>query len=176
MVLFDISNLFYGNRIKPGTFTLVDNNLSNSAGKIGITLKDDGFGSLFRADCSTPFASGSSVGNVFYDNGLALICDPSLYFFGENEFTCSFIGERGIHVFKANLYANPLELVSSSNPGWSESLSASNSISDYDKRYVYISDLYTHDENLNVLTRTRLSSPVLKRSSDKLKFKISIDF
>ena len=51
IVIFNIPNLFYGNRIEPGTFTLTDENLSGSAGKVSITLKDDGQGSLYRADC-----------------------------------------------------------------------------------------------------------------------------
>jgi len=176
VVIFDISNLFYGNKIAPGTFTITDNNISNSFGKIGMTLKDDGFGSLYRADCSGSQALSNCVGNIFYDNGIVLIKNPSLYWFGENGFECTFNGERNIHVMKADLYANPLELVSSSNPNWNRDLQASNNASDFDKRYVYITDLYLHDDNLNVIARTKLAAPVLKRSSDRLKFVIKMDY
>jgi hypothetical protein len=176
VVIFDISNLFYGNKIAPGTFTITDNNVSNSFGKIGMTLKDDGFGSLYRADCSGSQALSNCVGNIFYDNGLVLIKNPSLYWFGENGFECTFNGERNIHVMKADLYANPLELVSSSNPSWNRDLEATDFASDFDKRYVYITDLYLHDDNLNVIARTKLAQPVLKRSGDRLKFSIKIDF
>jgi hypothetical protein len=176
VVMFDISNLFYGNKIKQGTFVITDNDLSNSSGKMSITLKDDGYGSLYRADAVSSLAVGNSVGNIFYDNGIVIINNPSLYFFGKNGFECSFTGERNIHVQKMDLYANPLELVSSSNPGWSPALSASNATDDFDKRYVYITDIYIHDENLNVLARTKLSSPVLKRSGDKLKFTVKLDY
>lgn len=176
VVIFDISNLFYGNKIAPNTFTITDTNVSNSYGKVAITLKDDGFGSLYRADCSGPQAQYNSVGNIFYDNGIVLIKNPSLYWFGENEFECSFQGERNIHVMKADLYANPLELVSSSNPSWNRDLEASDNASDFDKRYVYITDLYLHDDNLNVIAKTKMAQPVLKRSGDRLKFSIKIDF
>jgi hypothetical protein len=176
VVLFDISNLFYGNKIIPGTFVLTDNNLTNSAGKISITLKDDGFGSLYRADSDGTLAVNNSVGNIFYDNGIAIVYNPSLYFFGENGFECTFKGERNIHTLKTDLYANPLELVSSSNPSWSPSLSASNSADDFDKRYVYITDLYLHDDNLNVIARTKISQPIMKRTTDRYKFSIKIDF
>ena len=176
VVIFDISNLFYGNKIAPSTFTITDTNVSNSYGKIGITLKDDGFGSLYRADCSGSQAQYNSVGNIFYDNGIVLIKNPSLYWFGQNGFECTFQGERNIHVMKADLYANPLELVSSSNPSWNRDLEATDFASDFDKRYVYITDLYLHDENLNVIAKTKLAQPVLKRSGDKLKFSIKIDF
>lgn len=176
VVVFDISNLFYGDKLSPGSLTLTDSNMSNSFGKINMTLKDDGFGCLYRADASGSLALNNCVGNVFYDNGLILIQNPSLYWFGENGFECSFKGERNIHVQKMDLYANPLELVSSSNPGWNTSLQASDSLQDYDKRYVYITDLYIHDSNLNVLTRTKLAQPVLKRTGDRLKFSVKIDF
>ena len=176
VVIFDISNLFYGNRITPGTFTIVDANLSNSYGKIAMTLKDDGFGNIYRADTTGSKATNNSVGNIFYDHGLVLIKNPSLYWFGENGFGCSFQGERNIHVMKADLYADSLQLVSSSNPGWSKSLQATNDIDDYDKRYVYITDLYLHDDNLNVIARTKLAQPVLKRTGERLKFTTKIDF
>ena len=174
--MFDISNLFYGNKIKPGTFVLRDMDVSNSYGKLGMTLRDDGFGSLYRADSTGSWAINNSVGNIFYDNGVVLLKNPSLYFFGKNQFECSFTGERNIHVMKADLYANPLELVSSSNPSWNPSLKASNNLDDPDKRYVYITDLYLHDDNLNVIARTKLASPVLKKTSEKLVFHVKLDF
>lgn len=178
VVMFDISNLFYGNKIKPGTFVLSDSDLSNSYGKVAITLKDDGFGSLYRADSveGSVLAQSNCVGNIFYDNGIVLIQNPSLYWFGQNGFSCSFQGERNVHVMKSRLYANPLELVSSSNPSWNSTLQASDAVSDFDKRYVYITDLYIHDDNLNVIAKTKMAQNVLKRTGDKLVFDVKIDF
>jgi hypothetical protein len=177
VVLFDISNLFYGNRVLPGSFTITDSSLSNSCGKVGITLKDDGYGSLYRADSvDGNYATNNSVGNIFYDNGVVLIKNPSLYFFGETGFSCSFKGDRNIHVQKMDLYANPLELVSSSNPGWSPTLGASNTADSFDNQYVYITDIYIHDSDLNVIARTKLAQPVQKRTGDKLKFVTKFDW
>jgi hypothetical protein len=177
VTMFDISTLFYGNKIKPTSFTITDSDLSNSGGKVGITLKDDGYGSLYRADSlGGTLAVNNSVGNIFYDNGLVLIKNPSLYFFGKNGFSCTFEGERNVHVLKMDLYANPLELVSSSNPSWSTALEASDLIGDYDKRYVYITDLYIHDDNLNIIAKSKLASPILKRTGERLVFSVKIDF
>lgn len=176
VVMFDISNLFYGNKIKPGTLTITDSSLSCSFGKVNITLKDDGFGSLYRADSTGSLAAYNSVGNVFYDNGIVLINNPSLYWFGQTGFNCHFEGERNIHVMQANLYANALELVSSSNPTWSDALSASNSITDFDTRYVYITDLLLHDDSLNVIARTKTAQPIMKRTGERLKFCTKMDF
>ena len=175
-VMFNASSLFYGNRIKPGTLSITDCNISNSAGKVGMTLRDDGYGSLYRADGTGSHATWNSVGNVFYDNGIVLLKNPSLYFFGETGFSCSFQGERNIHVLKLDMYANPLELVSSSNPSWSSALSASLNTSDFDNRYVYITDLYVHDDNLNVIMKTKMAQPVLKRTGEKLKFSTKLDW
>ena len=176
MLFRSVSSLFYGDKIAPGTLTLTDNNLANSYGKVKITLRDDGSGNLYRANSDGTLATNNSVGNVFYDHGLVLIKNPSLYWFGENEFSCSFKGERNIHVQKMDLYANPLELVSSSNPSWQPSLKASNNIDEFDKRYVYITDIFLHDENLNVVMKTKLAQPLLKSSGDRYKMTIKMDF
>lgn len=175
-VMFNISTLFYGNKIKPGTLSITDSNISNSAGKVGMTLRDDGYGSIYRADSTGSHATWNSVGNVFYDNGIVLLKNPSLYFFGETAFSCSFQGERNIHVLKLDMYANPLELVSSSNPSWSSALSASLSTDDFDNRYVYITDLYVHDDNLNVIMKTKMAQPIMKRTGEKLKFSAKLDY
>lgn len=177
VVMFDISNLFYGDRILPGHFSLTDNNLSCSSGQISMTLKDDGFGSLYRSDWSGSLAKGCSVGNVFYEHGVVMLKHPSLYHFGKNGFDVRFRGERNVYTVKYNMYANPLQLISSSNSSWSSALQVDdNPNMNLDERYVYITDLYVHDENLNVIARSKVSQPVLKRASDKLKFRVGVDW
>jgi hypothetical protein len=75
------------------------------------------------------------------------------------------------------MYANPLQLISSSNSSWSSALQVDdNPNMNLDERYVYITDLYVHDENLNVIARSKVSQPVLKRASDKLKFRVGVDW
>jgi hypothetical protein len=177
VVLFDISNLFYGDRILPGHFSITDNNVSCSSGQLSMTLKDDGFGSLYRSDWSGSLAKRCSVGNVFYEHGIVMIKHPSLYHFGKNGFDVRFRGERNVYTVKYNMYANPLQLISSSNSSWAPDLQVDNNPNmNLDERYVYITDLYVHDENLNVIGKSRLSQPTLKRASDKLKFRVGIDW
>ena len=50
--------MYYGNKISAETLELYDNNLTGSEGKIKIRIKDDGAGSLYRADCKTKHARG----------------------------------------------------------------------------------------------------------------------
>lgn len=180
IVLFDISDLYYGKHIKQNSFTVQDSGLSGSFDTITITLKDDGFGNLYRCDTSSKPATWNSVGNLFYNEGVAIIKTPHLYFFGEKQYKMDFNGVRNIHVMTINAMANPLMLVSSSNPGWQNGVIDANlgtiPSSNADERYVFVTGLNIHDENLNVIMRTKIAQPVVKNSSDKMLFKVKIDF
>lgn len=177
VVLFDVSNLFYGNQIKPGSFSLEETTLSASDGKFGFKLKDDGLGNLYRADADGQHATWSTVGNIFYNEGVILIKSPQLYFFGETDFTMNFKGMQNIHVLTINAYARPMQLISSSNPSYmSGAVDAELANNTDTSRYVYITHVNLHDDNLNVIARTAVAQPILKRSGDKLLFKIKMDF
>jgi hypothetical protein len=175
VVIFDISNLYYGNRIKPNTFTICDTSLSCSGGKVRITLRDDGEGNLYRSDASGSNADWSTVGNVFYNEGMVLIKNPHLFFFGKEQFDMSFQGEQTTHVLTVNVSARPYLQVSSSNPSYLP-ISASDMANDTDKRFVYITGINIHDDNLNVISRTSLAQPIVCRTADKMLFKVRTDF
>jgi hypothetical protein len=175
IVIFNIPNLFYGNRIQPGTFTLTDEDLSGSMGKISITLKDDGQGSLYRADCLTEQATYNSVGNIFYDEGIVLIKSPHLSLFGKNQFRASFNGDQNTHVMAINVPCQPGLINSSSNPGF-KVLSASLNANDVNSDFVYITGIYFHDDNMNVIMKANLAQPVVKRDEDEFLFRAKLDF
>jgi len=176
VVFFDISNMFYGNQIKPGTFTLRDIAISGSEGKMNILIKDDGRGNLYRADASTFCASWNSIGNIFYNEGIVVIKTPHLPFFGKDQFEINFQGVQNIHTLKFNLLARSKALIASHNATYDSSLSASFSPSNPDQRYVYITGINIHDENLNVITRTNLAQPLLKRFGDKMMFHVKLNY
>lgn len=183
VVIIDISNMFYGMSIKPKSLILKDSSLKYS--NLGITLKDDGRGNIYRADSKPrtnstfyPHATWSSVGNIFYDEGLIVIKSPQLFFFGEEQFEIEFKGEQNIHVMTINALAKPMTQTSSSNPSYIDS-----SVPSYqylanqtDNKQVYITGINVHDENLNVILRTKLAQPVLKKSGDKIMFKQKLDW
>lgn len=178
VTFFDISNLFYGSRILPGTFELKDINLSGSAGKLSILLKDDGFGNIYRADSQPPHALWNSVGNIFYNEGVVVIKSPHLYFFGKEKFEMSFKGEYQMHSLKYEILAPSSLLNSSSNPSYAplkETIRASSDPIDNDV-FVYISGMNLHDENLNVVAKAVLAQPVIKRENEKILFKVAFDF
>lgn len=175
VVFFDISNLFYGKQIKPETFVISDFDLSCSQERIQITLRDNGLGNLYRADSSGTLATWNSVGNIFYNEGVAVIKSPHLFFFGKEAFSSEFNGINNVHVLKINAVAKSYEVTSSSNPSYLP-VSASDMANDEDTKFVYIDEVLLHDDNMNVIARTKIAQPVVKRTSDKITFNIKCDF
>jgi len=175
VVFFDVSNLFYGNRIKPGTFKIANTAITQSGGALNIQIKDDGYGNLYRADASSSLATWASIGNIFYDEGLVVIKHPNLFFFGDNQFDVSFKGEQNLHVFTVNAFAKAMHETSSSNPSYVD-FSINDLANDQDTKAVYITQVLIMDEDLNVIIRSQLAAPFLKRSSDKILFKTKIDY
>lgn len=181
VAIFDISNLFYGMQIKPGTLVLTDTQLSGSDTKLSMILKDDSLGNLYRSDCLGTQATWNSVGNIFYNEGLIIINSPQLFFFGKDGFDISFKGIQNIHTLTINAFAKSMQLMSSSNPTYStfdfsQDTENQNLANEPDKKYVFLTSVNIHDENLNVIMRTHFAQPIKKRSKDKILIKNSIDF
>ena len=175
IVFFDISNIFYDHNIEPLSVVITDSQLSGSE-KISITLKDDGNGNLYRDNTTGEAATWNSVGNVFYNEGIIVIKHPSLFFFGENQFELTFKGRHNIHVMSIDCKANSGMVTKSSNPTFSDEYLASSNANEYDQKYVWISDILLHDENLNVVARTKLAQPFQKKWGDKVLFKVKLDW
>jgi hypothetical protein len=173
ITFFDISNLFYGMKIKPGSFVISDSSVSGS--NVSITLKDNGNGSLYRENSTNTGPVWSSVGTIFYDEGLIAIKNPHINFFGKNSFEMSFEGEQNVHVQKIDILAQSNQLNSSSNPNFNI-LSASTSPTDIDPEFVYISSINFHDDNMNVVMKTNLAQPIMKRHGERIMFRIKHDW
>ncbi len=172
---FDISTLFYGQRIKPGSLEIIDDNLSGSFGVLSMKLKDDGYGNIYRADAHSPHAKWNSVGAVFYDEGIVMIKSPMLALFGKDHFKINFRGEQDVHVLNTDIVAGAGLVTSSSNPNYLV-VSASADANDKDSQFVAISGINFHDDNLNVIMRSKFAQPVIKRSGDKILFRTKLDF
>lgn len=175
VTLFNVSNLYYGKRIMPGSFTLVDAGLSGSRGRIPITLKDDGMGGLHRADCASTASAWNSVGTVYYDEGIVVIRSPHLFFFGQDGFEVAFRGEQSVHVLGINALAPAGMLNSSSNPAY-RPVSASLETADFDTKFTYISGIDFFDDNLNVIAKAQLAQPIEKRIGQQIRFRLKYDF
>ena len=175
VTLFNIPSLYYGERIHPGTLTVKDLDVSGSNKRMSITVKDDGRGSLYRADALTPHAKWASIGNVFYDEGLVLYKTPHPPYFGKSAYSLDFKGEQTTHVMSLSVPCERETFTSSSNPTY-RVMSASNDAKDKDNPFVYITDINIHDDNLNIIMKASLAQPVVKRETDSFSFRIKKDF
>ena len=175
VVMFDVSNIFYGTRILPGSLVLSEPWMTGSAGAVPMTLRDDGQGGLYRADSLGKPATWSSVGTVFYNEGLVVLKSPQLALFGSDGFTVSFKGERPVHVMRIDAVAPANQLNSSSNPTF-QSLRPSGNPNDPDDGFVYLTGVNFHDENMNIVMRTQLAQPVTKRHGDRIMIRVRCDF
>jgi hypothetical protein len=175
VTIFELSSIFYGSRIMPGSVVITDSAITGSDARMSITLRDDGFGGLHRADSASPWATWNTVGSVHYDEGLLVVKSPHLAMFGKDGFSISFKGERPIHVMRIDALAPANQLNSSSNPAYVPLRPSSNQ-NDPDTGFVYVTGINFHDENLNVVARTQLAQPMKKRFGDRISFKVKLDF
>jgi hypothetical protein len=178
VVFFDISNLFYGERIKPGSFVISDTRVSGSNGRVGMRLQDDGNGGLFRAQSSTKRAQWNHIGNIFYEEGIILIKSPAIPFFGMEGFDIEFEGEKTINAMKLNVLVDATSYNTSSNPSWTNTMSASFNVNrdPENQKFVTISGVNFHDENLNVVMRAQLAQPIVKRPGDRYLIRVRYDY
>lgn len=175
IAIFDVSKLYYGERIKPGSFEIKDTSLTGSGGQVGVALKDNGFGSLYRADAGTSHATWNSVGNIFYDEGIVVVKSPNIPLFGKDQFSISLKGEREVHAMKVHVIAPAASLNSSSNPSYIP-VSASLNANETNPEFVAITGINFHDDNLNVIMKTKFAQPVIKRTDDRVMFRSKLDF
>ena len=175
VTIFDITNLSYGNCIQKNTFSLYDSSLRGSDGKVNMTLKDNGRGSLYRADCLTKHATWNNVGNVFYDEGIAIVKAPTIPHFGKDQFELNLKGTQNLHVMTIDAKAKKGYINKSTNSSYLP-VSASFDINNPDNNFVYISGINYHDENLNVIMRTNLTQPIKKKEEDEFVFRTKFDW
>jgi hypothetical protein len=173
-VFFNIPNIFYGKRIKPGTLTIRDPGMTGSYGRVVMTLRDDGFGSLYRADSPNPNKL-HSVGNVFYEDGIIAIKSPHLFSFGSGSFEIGFEGTQ--EIFNREMYVEaPAGLINSSSNATFKKLAPTDDANETADEFVYITQILLHDKDMNVVGRANVSQPIKKRPTDSITFKLKKDY
>jgi len=175
MTVFDISNLYYGNTIAPGSFEIFDNSVTGSGGIVKIKLKDNEHGSLYRADCLTKQATWNNVGDIYYNEGLVLIKSPHMSFYCKDRTEISLTGEQNLHTLIMNI---PVEtgLVNSSSNATFKSMPPSENINDADKETVYITGVNIHDNNFNIIMKAQFAQPIIKADDDEFIIRLKQDF
>ena len=173
--LFDISNLYYGNQITENTFEIFDNNLTGSQGKIKVKLKDNGAGSLYRADCKTTHATWNNVGDIFYHEGIVVVKTPHLPYYCKDRTDITFKGDQNIHTLIMNIPCEKSLINSSSNKTYIAQPPTDN-VSDRELSTIYISSVNIHDDNFNVIMRANFSQPIPKTEEDEFIIRLKQDF
>ena len=174
VTIIEFNSLYYGSRIVPGTFTLTDESYFESGGLL-FTLKDDGVGGIHRSNCLSTVATNNKVGNIFYEQGLIIILSPHMYLFGLDAFTASFRGEHKKFIKSISVKAEQGAINLSRNPSFKK-FSPTQSLTETDDEFVYITGVNIHDKNFNVVMRAKLAQPVQKRDSDEYMFRLRYDF
>ena len=175
VVFFDASNLFYGNKIDPGSYTLTDPNVTGSGGRVRITLKDNKHGSLYRADCTGSHPNWSSVGTLLYDEGLAVVKAPTIPLFGKDKFDISLTGQQHVYVLQMNIPAEAGSLALSDNPTY-KPLTPSDLDADQNELFTYITNVNLLDENLNIICKSNFAQAIVKREDDRFMVRVRLDF
>ena len=175
VTFFDASNLFYGQWIEPGSFSVTDSSLTGSAGRVSMNVRDNGYGVLYRADSLSPHATWSSVGSILYEEGISVITDPTAVLFGQDQFEVSLKGRRPIFVKEINVLAPAGAINSSSNPDW-KPLKPTDYENETADKFVYITQVNLHDDNFNIIGKANFAQPIVKRSDDKYLIRIKMDY
>ncbi len=168
-----IPQLYYGRRIKPGSLKLSSHLYNNNQAQI--ELRDNGYGVLYRHQASGSIADWNKVGDVFYGEGLIYIRHPSLYGFSDSDMTLEFKSESQVNVFETSIPCVSAQFNSSSNPNYNK-LRPSLNDNETAEDFVYISTVYLHDNNLNVVGKAKLAQPVIKRPDNKYLFRVKLDY
>lgn len=175
VTFFDASNLFYGRRITYGSFAVTDSSLTGSDGRISMTLKDNSNGGLYRADADSAHATWSKVGSIVYDEGVSVVTDPTAIFFGQDQFEATMQGIRPLFVKAVNVLAPAGSVNSSSNPNFIP-LRPTDNENETANKFVYITHVNLHDDNLNIIGKATLAQPLVKRDDDKYLVRLKMDY
>ena len=175
VTILDISNLYYGNKIHPTSFQFYEKNLTGSDGRVKITLKDNGRGSLYRADAKTLNAKWNNVGNLLYDEGMAIVKSPHLFFIGKDLLDVSFKGEQNLHTMMIDVPVYTEMFDSSSNPTFT-SVTPSAGANDVDIETLYVTTVNIHDDNFNIIMKANFAQPIFKTEEDEFIIRLKEDF
>lgn len=169
-VNFSVPQIYYANKIKPGT--LVIKSPVNSFGKT-ITIVDNE-GALYRKD-SLSDNLPTKVGHVDYSNGLICIFSPYLSNISIDSFDISFEGLKNLHVMQFDVPC-PTGIANVSQHPRYKDLKPTNNSNEASGKMTYISSVYLHDENLNIIGKANLAQPLQKRETDSFLFRLKLDF
>ena len=122
--ILSIPQKYFGEKIKPKSFKLVDNSTSKE-----VTIQDDGRGNLYSVGNSdsqsttSPSSSDNYIGNIFYNHGIATITDTGSYSSSinytdvtTNNYTLEFSSTQTVYTYEYTITIQPNEFNYTMNP------------------------------------------------------------
>ena len=176
ITFIDIPTKFYDKKILKRNVCFKDTSFITN---FSFTLKDNGLGVIHRADCKSKVADWNYVGHIFYNEGIASLNNPTLSYFSdttESDFEIEFKAESFMHVKEINVPADAGIINNSQNVSYDVNLRHNEAAFNSEESFVYITDINLHDENFNIVARTKLARPIPKKDSDKMIFKLKMDY
>ena len=167
---YAVPQIYYGNRIHPETIELTFT--LNEDGKRIVVRDYDG--SLYRMN-TTDDSPKCKVGHVDYGNGIICLISPLLTSNALDNFELKLQGEKNLHVMQIDVPCPAGVANKSEHPSY-KPLKATSNANESDKTVTYISSIYLHDENLNIIGKVNLAQPVQKREEDSFIFRVKVDF
>jgi len=168
--IISVPQIYYGNRIQPDSVELKF--ILNEQGK-EITIVDFE-GTLYRKDLGLDHIK-SKVGHIDYANGVICIFSPLLTSLGLDNFDLKLKGEKNLHVMQIDIPCPAGVANKSQHPSYKK-LRPSANANETDSNLTYISSIYLHDENLNIIGKVNLAQPMQKREEDSFIFRVKVDF
>ena len=174
-VIFNIPVQYYNSRIKTNSFKITDVDMLGTNG-LSLSLSDNGHGTLYRSDALTKIANWNYVGHIFYDEGIVNVLNPFIFNFGLNQFDIDFYAKHTMHVNEINIPILSGHTNVSHNKTYDSSLRHDASAFNSDEKFVYITDINIHDENLNIVAKAKMAHPIPKKNSDNVLIRLKMDF
>jgi|13_taG_2_1085334.scaffolds.fasta_scaffold00007_25 hypothetical protein len=174
--IFDVSSKLYNKKLNKNSILLSDDSISSTNNNVSLIFKDDGYGSMYRADCLTKHAVWNYVGHSFYKEGIIVLNRPELSYFGQEDYSLSFETDFSMYVHEINIPAEAGLLNKSNNKTYNPDLRQDQSAFNSESSFVYITDINLHDENLNIIARAKLARPAPKKNEDSILFKLKMDY
>lgn len=183
--VISVSQGIYGEYIKPGSVTLVDNSTPQR-----LELRDDSYGNLYAVNPilsqsnNSPSSSINHVGNVFYDHGLIVLKETSSFSascaytkVSTGQFNLTLQSTNTINTVEYTCVLQPTEFMTTTNPtagDYSGSLATNIDIEGNWSPYMTTVGLYDAEEHLVMVAR--LSQPIKRSKKLPLTIKLIHDY
>ena len=167
-VVISVPVLYYGNKIEQESLVIT----TKLHGKEICIV--DSHGVLYIADKDKEPTS-AKIGHISYEFGYMCIFSPLVSGISLEEIKIELRGQKSMHVLQFDVQCPPGLANESKNINY-KNLKASANSSETDSIVTYISTIYLHDENLNVIGKVKLAQPIQKREEDSFLFRIKMDF